>query len=124
MKRTAMKRGPSDKARAGAEARRECVRIVTERDRVCQWPVYQERYLREHPEDRGLFHNVPPCDRGPLTAHEPKHSRNVGKTNPETSIASCWLHNGLADGEHYHLARLIEFIVPGNGAPSLKWGPR
>lgn len=108
----------SDRKLADADARRECVAIVVARDHVCQWPVLQRAYLETHPEDLALFDKVPRCDRGELTAHEPKHVRNVGRLNPAESIASCWLHNGLADGELYGLARLIGFIVPGNGEPT------
>lgn len=100
------------------KARRACIDAVLERDRVCQWPPLEARYLAEHPEDEPLFARLPRCG-GPLTAHEPKGAVNVGRDNPDEAIASCWNHNSAAE-THTHLALKIGFVVRGAGAPIRK----
>jgi hypothetical protein len=54
---------------------------------------------------------------GPLTPHEPAHSRNVGRLNPEDPVE---LHEWAESNPV--LARKIGWAVEGNGLPSRKWG--
>ena len=109
----------SAKKRAEAPIRREVVEAVWERDRQCQWPVLQARYLESHPSDAYLFRDVPPCD-SKQTAHEPAHRRNVDYLDPDSAIAACWVHNSEAEGSFRRVAELIGFVVRGNGNPLKK----
>lgn len=101
-------------------ARAKCVATVIARDHVCQWPAMQTVYLLSNPTEAKHFDKVPKCSRD-LTAHEPKHSRNVGRLNPEESICSCYVHNSFCESsDGRRLAELIGFIVRGNGEPIRK----
>lgn len=69
------------------EARAALREIVVERDKVCQFWVYIDR--------AGIGrqgHGFPGC-LGDLVPHEPGGSRNVGRLNPDESIAICFVHN-------------------------------
>lgn len=111
---------PCKARRNDRKARIECVAIVVARDQVCQWPVLAAAYLVDHPDEQPQFDRFARCGQGPLTAHEPHHSRNVGRINPDMSIASCWFHNGVAEADGRALAERIGFIKRGNFLPLRK----
>jgi len=70
----------SAKRRATFEARRECVEIVLERDKVCQWNVRCAALGRDP---------LHACW-GPLDVHEPGHrSQGADPTDPEQCVAVC-----------------------------------
>ncbi len=122
MKRTRLK-PISDKRRAQSEERREVVAAVVARDGRCQlFPLLCD-YMQISRTDLIKYAGVPRCDLKPLTAHEPGHSRNVGRLNPEESIAMCWRHNGWLEDltgimrEHAYGAGLLRRA---NGDPIRK----
>lgn len=57
---------------------------------------------------------------GPLTPHEPAHSKNVGRLNPDAIVTACAGHNEFAEREPA-LCQLIGWSVSGVGFPSRKW---
>ncbi|MCU1494918.1 MAG: hypothetical protein JWO62_2682 [Acidimicrobiaceae bacterium] len=116
----------SEKRAAGAEARRECVAAVVARDGRCMFFPLLSEYMQITPADLVKYAGLPRCDRRELTAHEPAHSRNVGRLNPDTSLAMCWEHNGWLEDctgiwrEHAYACGLL---VHGNGLPLRKSYP-
>jgi hypothetical protein len=93
VKRTRL-RPVSEKRRATFAARAECVRIVTERDRTCRFPVRLEAALMRsevRKEDLACW--------GPLDVHEPIHrSQGADPTDPNQCELVCrghhnWLHD-------------------------------
>lgn len=108
--------------------RADVVAQVIARDKVCQffprlnqWASLArgEEYL-----DRGEgICGLPFCDDGPLTAHEPGHSRNVGRLNPDEAMAMCWRHNGAledATGWLREAAESCGLLLRANGLPYRK----
>jgi len=111
LKRTAL-RPFSKKRQATFEARRECVRIVIERDGGC---VFKRRLiaaaeglgagdwlgdfqiLRMTWEVVPLFAEQLPVCGGQLDVHEPKHrSQGADPTDPDQCVAICRVHHDFA----------------------------
>ena len=112
MRRTPLRRR-SHKARARDEARRACVAAVIRRDKVCQFPVLLARFEAEHGPTK-LTEDARRCRGWPLTAHEPKHRRNVDPTDPANCIAMCPWHNGFLEtlgGVAYEIGFLVRGVA-------------
>lgn len=57
---------------------------------------------------------------GELTPHEPAHSKNVGRLNPDETVSACVGHNDFAE-DNPELSQKIGWSVSGVGFPSRKW---
>jgi hypothetical protein len=102
-----VKRSPlrriSEKRKAQLPARRRCIQIVLERDKVCQLHPRLDAYWREWGLDAYtvLLAEVPAPDCwGPLDVHEPGHrSQGADPTDPDQCVA---LARGCHDWVHGH----------------------
>ena len=85
----------SDKRRATFGARRECVRIVKERDVNCQfWIHVCDTELS--PEDFARCIEACHCE-GRMEVHEPAHrSQGADPTDPEQCLLVCAKHHRFA----------------------------
>ena len=94
MKRTPIRR-VSKKRAATFSARRECVRIVLERDLGCR---FWARMNALAPQDNRMV-DAPVCC-GPIDVHEPRHrSQGADPTDPDQCVAICRAHH---DWAHTH----------------------
>ena len=94
MKRTPIRR-VSKKRAATFPARRECVRIVLERDLGCR---FWARMNALAPQDNRMV-DAPVCC-GPIDVHEPGHrSQGADPTDPDQCVAICRAHH---DWAHTH----------------------
>jgi len=96
-----VKRSPlrriSEKRKAQLPARRKCVQVVLERDKVCQFQPRLEAYWRENGLDayKQLVAGLPLHDCwGPLDVHEPGHrSQGADPTDPAACVLVCRGHH-------------------------------